>query len=368
MKKASIGFTLVFCILLTSCGLRKMMIGPTFQPVDTILQGHGLVYLYRPWNFFGMAVPAEIKVDETKVTTLCNETYYPLFQPVGEVTFWAKGEFKSSVTLNIEEGEEYYVYMYILPGLLYAANPRLKIVTNEVGKKDIVKCKLGCPKWPEVQKEELDKKNEKNDNSTKNTEKSKIAAVVKVKEIGSDTPSGLEKDKEPIDKSDQIDNTASNNPLKVAILTWKPKTSTYFPIVLDIIVKTIKRNPNFILTDSYYKLHQQPTVKQINTKLVQKKLLGELWEKKNYWSAWVPDIAKAVEIGQILKVDRVIMGEYKISTQGWGSIMDYIKIHMIDVHAHSVQTYRSKSHTILTQGGDYGPISKVVTEAIRISN
>ena len=201
MKKTGIGFTLVFCILLTSCSLPKEMIGPIFQPVDTILQGHGLVYFYKPWNFYTRSV--EIKEGETKVATLCNETYYPLFQPVGEVTFWTRGEFKSTVTLNIEEGEEYYVYIYMLPGFL-TPNPRLKIVTNEIGEKEIVKCKLGCPKWPEVQKE-LDKENDKNDNSTKNIEKPKIAAVVKVKEINSDASSLLEKDKEPI-KLVMVDN------------------------------------------------------------------------------------------------------------------------------------------------------------------
>ena len=166
------------------------------------------------------------------------------------------------------------------------------------------------------------------------------------------------------DISDQADNS---NSLQVAILPWRPRSSSSFGIILNVITKEIKKYNNLSLTFSYYDLHNQPSVKKITSEIVDEKRLSELWKKENLFSKTVPDIAKVVEIGKMLEVDQVIMGEYRISEQGVHTWLNYIDIYIVDVNDQSVKKYRNDSRADLYKG-NYDTIYKVVSEAFMAFN
>jgi hypothetical protein len=133
---------MLFCPLLFSgCAT----LGPQFQKVETIPEGVGLVYIYRPDSFFGAGVAYDVKVGDTVVTELPNGGYFSYFSQPGEVEFWAKTESKSAVTLDVKANQIYYIKGTIGVGF-FVGRPHLMIVTPEVGEKEISECKSIIPR------------------------------------------------------------------------------------------------------------------------------------------------------------------------------------------------------------------------------
>jgi len=145
MKKEKINYFYIFLIssfiFLQGCAT----LGPAFQKTETIPDGVGLVYIYRPDSFIGAAVAYDVKVGETVITELPNGGYFAYFSNPGEVEFWAKTESKSAVTLDIKQNQIYYIKGTIGVGFL-VGRPHLMIVTSEVGEKEISECKMIIPK------------------------------------------------------------------------------------------------------------------------------------------------------------------------------------------------------------------------------
>jgi len=145
MKKEKINYFYIFLIssfiFLQGCAT----LGPAFQKTETIPDGVGLVYIYRPDSFFGAAVAYDVKVGETVITELPNGGYFAYFSNPGEVEFWAKTESKSAVTLDIKQNQIYYIKGTIGVGFL-VGRPHLMVVTPEVGEKEISECKMIIPK------------------------------------------------------------------------------------------------------------------------------------------------------------------------------------------------------------------------------
>lgn len=132
-------------VLMSGCAT----LGPIYTKVDTVPEGRGLVYVYRPSGFVGGGVAYDVKVGDNVVTTLHSGGYYPYFSAPGEVEFWAKTESRSAVTIDVKPGQVYYVKGTVGVGF-FVGRPHLIVVPNEVGEKEIVACKL----IPEPKKEE----------------------------------------------------------------------------------------------------------------------------------------------------------------------------------------------------------------------
>lgn len=134
-----IGITILLgvSLLCFSCA----SLGPVYQKIDSIPEGVGLVYIYRPFNLIGSGVVYDVKVGETAVTTLSIGGYYPYFAKPGEVELWAKTESKSSVTLDVKAGQTYFVKGTVGVGIL-VGRPHLMVVPTEIGEKEIVECNL----------------------------------------------------------------------------------------------------------------------------------------------------------------------------------------------------------------------------------
>lgn len=145
MKKGKINYFYILIIssfiFLQGCAT----LGPAFQKTETIPDGVGLVYIYRPDSFIGAAVAYDVKVGETVITELPNGGYFAYFSNPGEVEFWAKTESKSAVTLDIKQNQIYYIRGTIGVGFL-VGRPHLMVVTPEVGEKEISECKMIIPK------------------------------------------------------------------------------------------------------------------------------------------------------------------------------------------------------------------------------
>lgn len=115
--------------------------GPQFEAVTAIPSGKALVYIYRTPQFVGSAISFDIHHDDKVITRLTNGGYYPYITDPGEIELWAKTEARSSVTLHLQPGETRYVKGAVGVGF-FVGRPRLEVVGNITGAKEITACKL----------------------------------------------------------------------------------------------------------------------------------------------------------------------------------------------------------------------------------
>jgi hypothetical protein len=141
-SQIQIRFTTIclLAFLLTGCA----SLGPKFTPVEEVKEDKGLIYIYRPNNFCGAGVSYDVKVGENPITTLYNGGYFPYFSNPGEVEFWAKTESKSAVTLDVNNGETYYIKGTVGVGF-FVGRPHLIVVDPNIAEEEISKCKLIPP-------------------------------------------------------------------------------------------------------------------------------------------------------------------------------------------------------------------------------
>ncbi|RCR65613.1 DUF2846 domain-containing protein [Larkinella punicea] len=107
----------------------------TFQRSDTSTSKYALIYLYRPFEFWGLTIGFSVKKNGTKIFKIRNNSVHiiKVFQS-GVTTISAQTfEKKSKVNLKIELGKAYYLKCTIRPGFLIG-HPKLRIVSAEKGK------------------------------------------------------------------------------------------------------------------------------------------------------------------------------------------------------------------------------------------
>ncbi|MGE8723363.1 DUF2846 domain-containing protein [Leptospira terpstrae] len=135
----TISFIVVFLLLL-NCNTIKPN-GNTFSPILKTESDKGLVYIYRPNLLTGSAISFIIKANGNPIIELNNGSYKPfLFNP-GEVTFEAETLGATSITMDIKEGEVYFLKGNVLLGPIIG-KPFLTLVPNEIGEKEINNCIL----------------------------------------------------------------------------------------------------------------------------------------------------------------------------------------------------------------------------------
>ena len=125
-------------MLMTGCAAT---LGPQFESVTAIPSGKALIYIYRTPKFVGSAVAFEIHHGDKVITRLASGGYYPYITDPGTVELWAKTEARSSVTLHVRAGETRYVKGEVGVGF-FVGRPKLEIVGNITGSKEIAECKL----------------------------------------------------------------------------------------------------------------------------------------------------------------------------------------------------------------------------------
>ena len=137
MMKKTILFS--FVILILSSGITFAQKGykkVPFQEIKEIPEGKALVYIFRPSNMVGAALHYTVNVDDQKVSEvhLKNGTYLVYFADPGNNIFWEQfGAKRIEVPVEVEAGKTYYIKEY---------NMSLELVSEEIGKEKIKKCKM----------------------------------------------------------------------------------------------------------------------------------------------------------------------------------------------------------------------------------
>jgi hypothetical protein len=96
---------------------------PADSRVSAVPAGKAQIVFFRPWNYFGGAVSFTIKEGETDVAKVTNGRYYVYVTEPGAHTYQVKSETTDSLTLELDEGETYYVKQTMGMGvILYRPN------------------------------------------------------------------------------------------------------------------------------------------------------------------------------------------------------------------------------------------------------
>lgn len=115
--------------------------GPAFTPVADVPAGKGVVYVYRPYRFFGSAVTYAVRTGDKVIATARNGGYLYYIADPGELEIWAETEARSAVTVDIKPKKDAYVKAAVGWGF-WVGRPKLSIVPEEQGKDEIKSCKL----------------------------------------------------------------------------------------------------------------------------------------------------------------------------------------------------------------------------------
>lgn len=119
-------FGITGCLFTFLCGCKA--IGPKYQRVESIPEGKGVVYVYRPgvmtplrdlgYSFTVWAseslIQWERRPDESSIVNLCRGGYYPFFLDAGKRKVCSHqetltGDVTVNVTVDVEAGRSYYV-------------------------------------------------------------------------------------------------------------------------------------------------------------------------------------------------------------------------------------------------------------------
>ncbi len=95
---------------------------------------YAVVYFYRPKIFAGSMIGFKVRMDdETVIGRVRNgEKFEYKITEFGKHEFWGKTESKTSVTIDIEKGQEYFVRCGINLGIT-VGRPEMYVVENALG-------------------------------------------------------------------------------------------------------------------------------------------------------------------------------------------------------------------------------------------
>lgn len=95
---------------------------------------YAMVYFYRPNNFSGSLIGYKVRMNEEDIIGRVRngEKFGYKVTDFGKHEFWAKTESKSTVIIDVEPGEEYFVRCGINMGFA-VGKPDLTLVDNELG-------------------------------------------------------------------------------------------------------------------------------------------------------------------------------------------------------------------------------------------
>lgn len=95
---------------------------------------YAMVYFYRPKNFSGGLIGYKVRMDEEDIIGRVRngEKFGYKVTNFGKHEFWAKTESKTSVIIDVEPGEEYFVRCGVNMGFA-VGKPDMTIVENRLG-------------------------------------------------------------------------------------------------------------------------------------------------------------------------------------------------------------------------------------------
>ena len=99
----------------------------------------GRIYVVRP-EFIGCAVSMRVNDGETVIGKTGGRGYLCWEREPGTTEIRSKAENTSTLSLNVEKNQVYYIYQQVRPGIFFARNKIVKTDEKE-GKEFLLKCK-----------------------------------------------------------------------------------------------------------------------------------------------------------------------------------------------------------------------------------
>ena len=103
----------------------------TFAPVTD----KAVVYIYRD-EILGAAIKLHVAVDGIAVGDTGPKSFLQLALPPGQHTITSRGEKTSSLSLDTQAGQTYYVWQEVKMGML-SGGSKLQLVAEDVGRKGV---------------------------------------------------------------------------------------------------------------------------------------------------------------------------------------------------------------------------------------
>ena len=143
-RRAFIGAVVVFVALSSGCASIPM----ASKEQDTALKQFTLpagdkagLYIFRN-TFTGQALKKRLSIDDVVIGETANKTYFYREIVPGQHKLSTQSEFgDNSISLLAEGGKNYFVQQYIKMGA-FVGGAGLKIVSEEEGKQEVLKCDL----------------------------------------------------------------------------------------------------------------------------------------------------------------------------------------------------------------------------------
>ena len=137
-------FVIFFALLGTGCASVPL------APADSDLkakqfrtdEGRATLYVYREPRMHGVVHETQLHLNGRLCAALASGTYVFFSLPPGEYTLTSLTEKVATVTLTLEADELCFVEQRLRSGGWARPPTELKLVSNEDGKKEVLKCKL----------------------------------------------------------------------------------------------------------------------------------------------------------------------------------------------------------------------------------
>ena len=95
---------------------------------------YATLYIYRSYNFFGLAVDFEVSVNDTSMGWIKNNTKMIVkVYTEGKSVFWTETEVVRKLKLDIKFGQEYFIKCELVMGIM-EGRPRLTLMPPEKGR------------------------------------------------------------------------------------------------------------------------------------------------------------------------------------------------------------------------------------------
>ncbi len=96
---------------------------------------YAVIYFYRPQSFYGSAIGYKIRKDDNEIIGRVRngEKFEYKTSDFGEHEFYGQTESKSSVVINVERGQEYFIRCGIKTGVA-VGSPQLTLINNSIGR------------------------------------------------------------------------------------------------------------------------------------------------------------------------------------------------------------------------------------------
>jgi hypothetical protein len=139
MKKIIVFIVACSTLFLAGCATTRQSVPIPNQTKMVENPGLARIYVVRPTGF-GSAISMRIIDNGKYIGNTGPKGYLCWERQPGSAEISSKAENTSTVTLNAESGEVYYICQHIQLGVVAARN-KLEIVSKEQGQKYLKKCK-----------------------------------------------------------------------------------------------------------------------------------------------------------------------------------------------------------------------------------